>query len=127
MLHDASIDQVEMRLGFKLPERHKRALLDSSDPIHGACDFLLPRRTEKMRGIVEQNELLRAGGESDPWPEYLVAFASNGCGDYFAYDLRSEPYSIIYIDPDATPHENVAGEDSLRYDSFESWYESKIA
>jgi hypothetical protein len=53
---------------------------------------------------------------------FLVAFASNGCGDYFAYDLRSDPPRIIYTDPDCTVAENLAAEDKLEYGSFDEWY-----
>jgi hypothetical protein len=63
----------------------------------------------------------------DPWPEHLVAFASNGCGDYFAYDLRSDPPAIIYIDLDLTVRENLESPDKLIHASFEEWREAKLA
>ena len=62
----------------------------------------------------------------EPWPDFLIAFASNGCGDYFAYDTRQIPANIIYIDPDNTIEENFRTSDNIRYDSFEDWYESEI-
>ena len=58
-------------------------------------------------------------------PPFLVAFASNGCGDYFAYDLRSELPRITYMDPDHTVAENLEAEDKLEYESFEQWYASR--
>jgi len=119
------IDKIEKHFGFQFPERHRMALLNSSDLIHDLCDFLLPNRTDKMLGLIEQNESLR-GNSFDPWPSYLLAFASNGFGDYFAYDLRSDPAPILYIDPDCTVAESLSrkNKDILRYDDFESWYHS---
>ena len=78
---------------------------------------------------VRTNAWLHSSEVHDPWPDFLVAFASNGCGDYFAYDTRQWPVTIIYIDPDRTVRENLSDtdEDKLRYDSFESWYGSYVS
>src|SRR5262245_49650082 len=119
------IAEVEQRLGLKLPERHRQALLDLADPIHGACDFLLPSSPHELLRMVAVNEFLHAPERPDPWPGFLVAFASNGCGDYFAYDLRRQPASILYLDPDRTVAENLQAADGLEYGSFEAWYQSR--
>src|SRR5882724_5339852 len=103
----AEIEQIERKLGLRIPERHRLAMLDLADPIHEACDFLPLNRTDKLRDIVEQNEFLHSEREDSQWPSHLVAFASNGCGDYFAYDLLAKTYSIIYMDPDSTVEENL--------------------
>jgi hypothetical protein len=71
------------------------------------------------------NEFLHAADHWNRWPPFLVAFASNGCGDYFAYDLRSKPPRIIYMDPDHTVAENLEAEDKLEYESFDRWYASR--
>jgi hypothetical protein len=55
----------------------------------------------------------------------LVAFASNGCGDYFAYDTRRTPHTIVYIDPDNTVAENLAIDDGYTFESFEEWHAAK--
>ncbi len=122
------IEYIEKKLGLHIPERHKQAMLDSTDPIHKICDFLLPDRTDKMRDIVEQNEILHSiSGFPTPWPPRLVVFASNGCGDYFAYDIQAKDYSIIYVDPDSTVEQNLKSDDKFTFASFEDWYAYKIA
>ena len=80
----------------------------------------------KSLDLVAVNQWLHSPQVWAPWPDFLVAFASNGCGDYFAYDMRQSPPSIIYIDPDATPEENLADPEALRYSSFGEWYESQL-
>ena len=122
-----NLEHIENSLGMKLPERHKQVMLAAGDRIHVACDFLVPWRTDKMRDILEENESLHSPGESDPWPLYLVAFASNGCRDFFAYDLRSEPHSVIYMDPDLTVQENLESDDKLTFATFEEWYDHEVA
>ncbi len=114
--------EAETRLGIRLPDRHRQAMLDAADPIHESCDFLVPDSPYKFLRWVRVNEFLHADDHWNPWPSFLVAFASNGCGDYFAHDLRSQPPRIIYMDPDFTVAENLAAEDKLEYESFERWY-----
>jgi hypothetical protein len=120
-------DEVEQRLGLKLPDRHRKAMLDPTDPIHEACDFLLPASEHQLLRIVDVNQFLHASdGGRRAWPDFLVAFASNGCGDYFAYDVRKEPAGIIYIDHDLTVDENLVAEVRLEFESFEEWYRSRL-
>jgi hypothetical protein len=76
---------------------------------------------------VRRNQWLHSAEFFDPWPDFLVAFASNGCGDYFAYDLRQYPVRVIYIDPDRPVAENLTQDDQLAFDSFEEWYVSHVA
>lgn len=101
-------------------------MLDPSDPIHEACDFLVPDSPYELLRWVDVNDFLHAADHWNRWPTFLVAFASNGCADYFAYDLRSEPPRIIYMDPDLTIGENIEAEDKLEYESFENWYKSRL-
>lgn len=119
------ITEVQQRLGLGLPERHRKAWEDPADPIHDACDFLLPSSPHELLRVVDVNAFLHAPERPDPWPAFLVAFASNGCGDYFAYDLRRQPAHILYLDPDLTVAENLSAADKLEYGSFEAWYESR--
>lgn len=125
LLPDMTIDAIEAHFGTPFPERHRRAFLDPEEPIHEACDFLLPSSPYSGLQLVGINEFLHHA-HPDPWPVFLLAFASNGCGDYFAYDLRSSPPIIVYIDPDHTVAENLASGDMLWYPGFASWYAAKI-
>lgn len=102
------------------PERHQQVMRDPADPIHRACDLLLGA------SLAMENERLHSPQVATPWPDFLVAFASQGCGDYFAYDMRQSPPSVIYMDPDATPQENLANPESVRFLSFNDWYTSQI-
>jgi hypothetical protein len=108
------------------PEQHQRVMHDATDPVHRACDFLVQSPDNRGLDLVAVNEWLHSRQVASPWPPFLVAFASNGCGDYFAYDMRQSPASIIYIDPDATPEENLADPEALRYSDFAEWYESQL-
>src|SRR4026209_2980968 len=93
-------------------ERHLRVMNDASDPIHRACDFYVQSDGDP-RDIVALNRVLHSQECFSPWPDFRVAFASHGCGDYFAYDTRQSPAPIIYIDPDATPEENLSDPEAL--------------
>jgi predicted RNA-binding Zn-ribbon protein involved in translation (DUF1610 family) len=117
--------EVENRLKFKFPERHRQAILDSNDPIHEACDFLA-LSGGPHGDILPTNEWIHSSEFGDPWPDFLIAFASDGCGDYFAYDARRIPATIIYIDPDRPVKENLQSSDQLCYTTFEEWYESTM-
>jgi hypothetical protein len=121
------IDESQSELGFRFPGRHREAIFDSKDPIHDRCDFLIPSSPYKLLRIVTVNEFLHSSTNPNPWPPYLVAFASNGCGDYFAYDLRTEPFRIVYMDPDYTIEENLNAPDRLEFSSFEEWYANRMA
>lgn len=104
-------------------ERHRCVMVGTSDPIHRACDFYT---LSGERDIIALNMRLHSQGGWSPWPDFLVAFASYGCGDYFAYDTRLPPASIIYIDSDGTPDEQLTDPEALRYDNFDEWYESAM-
>jgi hypothetical protein len=101
-----SIEEIEALLGVKLPTRHRAALLNSNDPIHRYSDLLTPDEDD-LGSLVEVNHWLLEQAWRQ-WPAHLVAFATNGCGDYFVYDTRTEPHRILYIGPDGTAPELVA-------------------
>ena len=123
-----TLEKIEQDWKFPLPERHRQALLALSDPIYQACDFLVLESEHKLHRILDLNEWIHSQQVDDPWPKELLAFASNGCGDYFAYHLLGGGrYEIIYTDPDQTVEENLNKEDrSMQFDSFAAWYESTL-
>ena len=121
------LEAVEQRLEITFPESHRRILLDLADSIHGACDVLLLASEYPLLRLLGVNEFLRSVERPDPWPQFLVAFASNGCGDYFAYDLRTVPIQIRYMDPDLSVQENLDDQEYLGFRSFGDWRDSKLA
>lgn len=102
-------------------------MADPNDPIHQRCDFLIPQSSIEGLDITAVNQWVRSEEFWAPWPDFLIVFASNGCGDYFAYDTRQSPATVVYIAPEGTPEEELNAEDALRYDNFDQWYERKIA
>lgn len=120
-------EALEGLLGVALPPAHRRAMLELGDRIHGACDFLCIESPHRLLRIVEVNRRLQdADGNADPWPAFLIAIASQGCGDYFAYDTRERPPIIRYIDPDRTVHENLNAADAIVYASFDTWRAAQV-
>ncbi len=99
---------------------------DPSDPIHDACDFLILESPYELLRWVDVNEFLHAPDNWNRWPSFLIAFASNGCGDYFAYDTRPETVRIIYMDTDKSVDENLATVDGFEFATFDAWYDMKI-
>ena len=89
------VAQVTVRFGLRLPAAHLRCLANPTDPIHDACAFLVLTSENPLLCLDAVNDFLRDERHHDPWPSYLAAFASNGCGDYFAYDTRSSPPTIV--------------------------------
>ena len=126
---EPSIAYAERALNVKLSERHVIALSDHADPIHEACDFLVLNSPYKLLSLVEVNRSLHAPDHPDPWPEFLVAFASNGCGDYFAIKVADGGHdTIVYIDPDMSVDENLASDDrSMDFATFDEWYRYTMA
>lgn len=120
-----SVAELERRHRIVLPERHREALEDPTDPIHEACDFLRARSDNELLDFTRMNELLHSK-DSSRWPDFLIAFASNGCGDYFAYDVREDAYRVVYIDPELPVWESLRGDDVLEYRDFEEWCESRM-
>lgn len=61
------------------------------------------------------------------WPDYLIAFATNECGDYFAYDTRTMPYRVYYVGPTETVPESIAGctREGFVFETFDDWYAHK--
>ena len=95
---ELSINVIESVLQTRLPERHRAALLDPHDPVHD-CIELLGTDEGNHNNIVATNKDLRSI-EWKEWPEHLIAFATRGCGDFFAYDMRVEPYCVYCVRAD---------------------------
>ncbi len=121
-----SLRRIERQLRLELPSEHRRCLTELDDPIHEACDFLVIDSAHQLLRIVDVNRQLHSPDGRDPWPSFLVALASNGCGDYFAYDTRHTPYPILYLDPDRTVGENLGASDALTFESFSAWRRDKL-
>lgn len=121
------LSAAEAQLGMVLSDKHRQAMLDPADPIHEWCDFLVPDSPHELLRWVDVNKFLHAPDHWNPWPPFLVAFASNGCGDYFAYDLRTSPPRVIYLDPFNTVAEDLEADDKLEFSSFEEWYADRQA
>ena len=119
------VGAIEADFRIKLPPRHRAALLDASDPIHGRSILL---GLDGDGGIPAVNRAERAAAWRQ-WPDHLVAFAYDGCGGLFAYDTREEPYRVYYIDPMETAPESVAGCEAEGFvsPSFDAWYAEQLA
>jgi SMI1 / KNR4 family (SUKH-1) len=117
-----SVDEIEARLRIRLPIRHRAALLDPLDPVHGRR-LLLTAEGNEVSNIFEINRDILALDWKE-WPEHLIAFATNGCGDYFAYDTRSEPYRVYYVGPTDSAPEAIAicEKEGFLFDCFDDWY-----
>lgn len=120
-----SIDAFETAFSIRLPDSHRAAIQDSSDLIHRACDFLLAESPHELLRLSHVNHMLHSVDHPEAWPRFLIAFASNGCGDYFAYDTRTSPYPITYMDPDNTIAENLSLDDGYAFSSFAEWHAAK--
>ena len=108
----------------QFPERHRRAMRDALDPIHRGCDFYVPPEENSTLDIVALNQWLHS--DKVWWPDYLIAFASHGCGDHYAYDLRSSPPRIVYIGGECTPEEHLREPENISGQTFEEWYAATI-
>lgn len=111
----------------RFPERHRRAMRDALDPIHRACDFYVPPEENSTRNVVALNEWVHSDKFWAPWPEYLVAFASEGCGDYYAYDLRSSLPKIVHLGGELPPEEDLQEPENIAGQIFDEWYEETVA
>ncbi|MEO0345714.1 MAG: hypothetical protein AAF229_05605 [Pseudomonadota bacterium] len=115
-----TLEQIESLYGFQFPDRHRKDLEDRSSPIHSAVEFLFPD-DPGIRDFVRCNEELRSG-----WKKAgvnVVAFATQGCGDFHAYDISETPYQVFVIDPTSDVAESLAAaiaqENALeRYDEW---------
>ena len=111
------IETVEAILGFSFPEDYKRFIRNPDIEVIKKLPSLLWFVRHSSMGIIETNKRLRRR-DFRPYPERLIAFATNECGDYFCFDRDTG--RIVYIDPDYPVEENLKSVE-LVYDSFERW------
>lgn len=119
---EQDIVALEHELGFQLPEGFRVLLLRPDlEFITALTSALLWAVSHKTVGILDVNTWLRTR-EFDPFPDFLIAFATNECGDYFCFDKAGG--GVIYIDPDATVEENLRDRE-LSFESFDDWLDYK--
>jgi hypothetical protein len=121
------LEELEQHIKIQWPDQFKKALIDPSDPIHAHTTLLVPDKVG-LQNIFEANERMRAY-EWKQWPDWLMAFATNECGDYFAFDTRALPYRIFYIDPIGSVAESIASceQEGFVFGDFSAWYEYEIS
>ncbi len=121
------LTKIERSYGISLPRRLSEALLDSGDPIH-RCSVLLTTSDNPLLDAASVNAHMRSI-EWKEWPNHFVAFATNECGDYFAFNASQTPYKIYYVGPTDTVPEAVASceEEGFVFDHFDEWYDHEIA
>ena len=117
---------IEREFRITLPTKHRAALDDLDDRIHVSTLMLKPEGL-KLEDIFYVNADLRNSWQG--WNERWLAFATNECGDYFAYDLASIPYRVVYIDPIETVEESVSRceAEGFVFPTFDAWYEYELA
>ncbi|HKI18970.1 MAG TPA: SMI1/KNR4 family protein [Isosphaeraceae bacterium] len=119
---DEDIEAVEEWLEFSFPESYRRFLRQPDIEAVKRLPSLLWFVRHDGVGILDANEFLR-GKDYDPFPDRLIAFATNECGDFFCFDRDTG--KIVYIDPEHTVEENLkSGE--LVYESFEKWMKQRL-
>lgn len=118
---------IEDRFGVPLPEKMRAALVNPEDPIHKRA-LLLTASDNPLQDAKFVNDDLKSSAWKQ-WPEHFKAFATNECGDYFAFDTSQSPYRVYYVGPEESVPEAIAGceEEGFVFDCFDSWYSRKIA
>lgn len=118
------LDDVEQRLNVRLPRDYRQAILliglprptisllhtivDGELDLHAVGDFYAPSK------IVEET----IGWREISMPEHLVAFANDGCGNQFCFDVRSSESSGVWF------YDHDFQTTSLVAVSFDAWVEA---
>jgi len=118
---EADIEAVEAQLELAFPESYRRFVKNPDIEVIKKLPSLLWFVRHSYMGILDANALLR-GSDFEPYPDHLIAFATNECGDFYCFDRDTG--RIVYIDPDYSIEENL-GSNELVFDSFEQWLENK--
>ena len=98
-----------------------------ADPIDEASDLQLFNSGYELLRWGNVSRFLYDAIRCDCWPSLLVAFASNGCSDYFADHTGTSPPPMIEIDLDYMVEQNLSEDHGLRFCDFDRWYEKRIA
>lgn len=119
---DDDIREVESLLAFAFPGGYKGFVRDPDIEVVKRLPSLLWFVRHPSVGILDVNLLLR-DTDHDPYPDRLVAFATNECGDYFCFDRDTG--RIVYVDPDRPVEDSLESEE-LVYESFERWLDDRL-
>jgi hypothetical protein len=119
---EEDIEAVESRFGFAFPEGYRRFLKEPDIEAIKKLPSLLWFVRHPGVGILDTNIRLRKR-VLWPFPEHLVAFATNECGDYYCFDR--DRGRVVYIAPNYSIEENLE-RDELVYDSFDQWLEDRV-
>ena len=122
-----NLTKIERSFCITLPVKLGKVLLEPDDPIH-RCSVLLTASNNPLLDAACVNAHMRSI-EWKEWPDHFVAFATNKCGDYFAFDTSKTPHRIYYIGPTATVPEAIASceEEGFAFTQFDDWYDREIA
>jgi hypothetical protein len=119
---EEDIEAVESRLEFAFPAEYRSFLKEPDIEAIKKLPSLLWFVRHPGVGILDTNIHLRKRALW-PFPEHLIAFATNECGDYYCFDR--ERGRIVYIAPNYSVEENLE-RDELVYDSFDQWLEDRL-
>ncbi len=120
------ISDFEELWGLKFCDMHQ-ALLQRpyDDPEILKLGLLVIGADIELMNIDHVNEMVHDEDRTMPWPDGLIAFATNECGDYFAYRINGPRSDIVYVGPEDDPalilREGRA--DSLQ---FEHWQAKRM-
>src|SRR3954454_25033274 len=119
---DEDIEPTEAILGFSFPEDFRRFVAAPDMEVIERLPSLLWFVRHESIGLIDVNRRLRRPGPR-AYPDRLIAFATNECGDYYCFDRDTG--RIVYIDPDHSVEENLR-DGELVYESFEAWVEQRL-
>ena len=111
------IELVEAELHCKLPQELNDLYLNPDLELIKTLPTLLWPVHHDALGIIETNKSLQSS-DHDPYPPFLIAFATNECGDFWVIDTRDQ--SVTYIDPDKNVEESLT-DDELYFRDFAEW------
>ncbi len=123
----SKIQDLEDDWSITIPADHVSLMLRPyDDPEVMKLGLLLAESEVELLDVSRVNERLHDLDYAAPWPEEAFAFATNECGDYFAYYSMGDVQVIIYVNPFESPEAAIRNEDALIYSTFEEWRSSKL-
>lgn len=122
------VADAERALGRPLP----RAFVSFIQALAGRClpgveVFQLAPQVPELRNLVEVNLRWRSPRHGCGLPADLIAFAPDGAGDLFCFDLREETEDppIVLWDPMLDAEQNLADLDP-HFATFVEWLEAEL-